>query len=115
MQLKTFIAIRYSKYELNVMLRVPGSVCALEQLTVDGWIPITFTSRFLNSCGKRYSVNELELLGVVCSVEYFKKYNLGKQIKVITDQRAFLSIYKCESHSIIAFPSKTLSVRKPFK
>ena len=38
-----------------------GLVAALEQLTVDGWKPIAFASRFLNSCEERYSVNELEL------------------------------------------------------
>ena len=38
-----------------------GLVAALEQLTVDGWKPIAFASRFLNSCEERYSVNEPEL------------------------------------------------------
>ena len=42
-------------------------VAALEQLTVCGWKPIAFTSRFLNSCEGRYSVNEF--LGLVCSIE----------------------------------------------
>ena len=74
MQLKNFIEIRYSKHELNKMLRVPGSVCALEQLTVDGWIRIAFTSRSLNSCEESYSVNEFELLGAVWSIENFKNY-----------------------------------------
>ena len=49
-----------------------GLGAALEQLTVDGWKPIAFSSRFLNSCEERYSVNELEFLGVVWSIEYFK-------------------------------------------
>ena len=40
-----------------------GLGAALEQSTVDGCKPIAFTSRFLNSCKERYSVNELELLG----------------------------------------------------
>ena len=66
----------------------------LEQLTVDGWRPIAFASRFLNSCEERYSVNELELLGVVWSTEYFKNYLYGKHFKVITDHRALLSIIK---------------------
>ena len=39
-----------------------GLGAALEQLTVDGWKPIAFTSRFLNSCEERYSVIDLELL-----------------------------------------------------
>ena len=42
-----------------------GLGAALEQLTVDGWKPIAFASRFLNPCEERYSVIELELLGVV--------------------------------------------------
>ena len=67
---------------------------ALEQLTVDGWKPIAFASRFLNSCEERYSVIELELLGVVWSTEYFKNYLYGKQFNVITDHRALLSIMK---------------------
>ena len=61
---------------------------------VDGWKPIAFASRFLNSCEKRYSVNELELSGVVWSTEYFKNYLYGKHFKVITDHRALLSIMK---------------------
>ena len=71
-----------------------GLGAVLEQLTVDGWKPIAFASRFLNSCEERYSVNELELLGVVWSIEYFKNYMFGKHFTVITDHRALLSIMK---------------------
>ena len=39
-----------------------GLGAALEQLTVDGWKPFSFTSQFLKSCEERYNVNELELL-----------------------------------------------------
>ena len=67
---------------------------ALEQLTVDGWKPISFASRFLNSSEERYSINELELLGVVWSIEYFKNYLYGKEFTIITDHRALLSILK---------------------
>ena len=55
-----------------------GLGAALEQLTVNGWKPISFASRFLNSNEERYSINELELLGVVWSIEYCKKYLYGK-------------------------------------
>ena len=71
-----------------------GLGAALEHLTEDGWKPIAFASRFLNSCEERYSVNELELLGLVWSTEYFKNYLYGKHFKVITDHRAHLSIMK---------------------
>ena len=71
-----------------------GLGAAVEQLTVDGWKPIAFASRFLNSCEERYSVNELERLGVVWSIEYLKNYLYEKHFTVITDHRALLSIIK---------------------
>ena len=39
-------------------------------------------------------MNELELLGVVWSVEHFKYYLYGKPFNVITDHRALLSIMR---------------------
>ena len=67
---------------------------ALEQNTPDGWKPIALASRFLNSTEERYSVNELELLGIVWSIDYFKYYVYGKNFTVVTDHRALLSILK---------------------
>ena len=49
-----------------------GLGAALEQRSPTGWHTVAFASRFLNSNEERYSVNELELLGVVWSVEYIK-------------------------------------------
>ena len=66
--------------------------CALEQRTPNGWHTVAFASRFLNSVEDRYSINELELLGIVWSVEHFKYYLYGKPFTVITDHRALLSI-----------------------
>ena len=71
-----------------------GLGAAVEKLAVDGWKPIAFTFQFLNSCKKRYSVNKLDILGVVWSIEYFKNYLYGKHFTVITDHRALLSILK---------------------
>ena len=51
---------------------------ALEPKTPESWKPIAFASRFLNSTEERYSVNELELLGIVWSPDYFKYYLYGK-------------------------------------
>ena len=73
---------------------VPVSWRALEQLTVDGLSPIAFTSRFLNSSTERYSVNEVEFLEGVWSIEYFKNYLYGKHFNEITDHRALLCILK---------------------
>ena len=75
-----------------------GLGAALEQGSPTGWHTVAFASRFLNSNEERYSVNELELLGVVWSVEYFKYYLFGKFkyyiFTIITDHRALLSIMK---------------------
>ena len=48
-----------------------GLGAELEQLTVDGLKPVFFASRFVNSNEERYSINELEFLGVVWSTEFF--------------------------------------------
>ena len=42
-----------------------GLGAELEQLDNEGWKTVAFASRFLNSNEERYSINELELLGVV--------------------------------------------------
>ena len=55
---------------------------------------MAFASRFLNNNEERYSINELELLGVVWAIEYFKFYLFGKNFTVLTDHRAFLSVLK---------------------
>ena len=73
---------------------IEGLGAALEQQTSLGWKPIAFASRFLNNCESKYSVNELEFLGVVWSIEHFKHYLHGKGFVVVTDHRAFLSILK---------------------
>ena len=55
-----------------------GLGAALEQLDCEGWKTVAFASRFLNSNKECYSINELELLGVVWAIEYFKYYLLGR-------------------------------------
>ena len=67
---------------------------ALEQRTANGWHTVAFASRFLNSVEDRYSINKLELLGVVWSIEHFKYYLNGKKFTVITEDRALLSIMR---------------------
>ena len=68
--------------------------CALGQRTPNGWHKVAFASRFLKSVEDRYSINELEFLGVVWFVEHFKYYLYGKAFTVITDHRALLSIMR---------------------
>ena len=71
-----------------------GLGAALEQRSPTDWHTVAFTLRFLNSNEERYSVNELEFLGVVWSVEYFKYHLFGKSFTIITDHRALLFIIK---------------------
>ena len=71
-----------------------GLGAALEQRSPTGWHTVAFASRLLNSIEEGYSINELELLGVVWSVEYFKYYFFGKSFTIITDHGALLSIMK---------------------
>ena len=71
-----------------------GLGCALEQRTPNGWHTVAFASRFLNSAENRYSINELDILGVVWSIEHFNYYLFGKPFTVITDHRALLSIMR---------------------
>ena len=73
-----------------------GLGAALEQLDCEGWKTVAFASRFLNSNEERYSINELELLGVVWAIEYFKHYLFGKTFTVLTDHRALLSVLKSQ-------------------
>ena len=49
-----------------------GLGAALEQHSTEGWVAIAYASRFLNSLEEKYSVNELELIGVVWAIEHFK-------------------------------------------
>ena len=65
-----------------------GLGCVLEQRTPNGWHTVAFASRYLNSVEDRFSINELELLGVVWSKENFKYYLHDKPFTVITDHRA---------------------------
>ena len=61
----------------------------------------------MNSNDERYSINELELLGVVWSIQYFKNYIYCTKFSIITDHRALLSILK-EHRSNKSYNSRLL-------
>ena len=71
-----------------------GLGAVLEQETCNGCETISYASRFLNKAEEKYSINELELLGVVWALEHFKHYLLGHHFIVQSDHRALLSILK---------------------
>ena len=62
-----------------------------QELEPDKWVPIAFTSRFLNAAEQKYSTNELELLAVVCSCEFFRNCLLGNQFQILTDHKAIVT------------------------
>ena len=62
-----------------------GLGAASEQRSPTGWHTVAFASGFLNSNKERCIVNQLKLLGVVWSVEYFENYLFGKSFRIITD------------------------------
>ena len=57
----------------------------------DKWVPIAFMSRFLNAAEQKYSTNELDLLAVVWSCEFFRTYLLGNQFQTLTDHKAIVT------------------------
>ena len=72
-----------------------GLGAVLQQNEENSWKPIANASRFLTEfVSKRYSINELELLAVVWSVEHFKNYVYGIEFEIVSDHKALKSVLK---------------------
>ena len=71
-----------------------GLGAVLQQKEKEGWKPISYASRFLTDLEAKYSINELELLAVVWSVEHFKNYVYGINFGVASDHNALQSVLK---------------------
>ena len=72
-----------------------GLGAALEQeLEPDKRVSIAFPSRFLNAAEEKYSTNELELLAVVWSCEFFRNCLLGNQFQILTDHKPVTALTK---------------------
>ena len=56
--------------------------------------PIAFASRFLTDCEKKYAINELELLGALWGLEYFRYYVYRKKVNLLTDHQALQPLLK---------------------
>ncbi|KAI4291275.1 hypothetical protein PAPHI01_0549 [Pancytospora philotis] len=54
-------------------------------------------SRALDKAQKNYSTTDLELLGIVKSLEHFRHYLLGRSFKLRTDHRALIFLQDCKS------------------
>ena len=70
-----------------------GLGAILSQVQDDGTIhPIAYASRSVNKHEQNYGISELETLGLVWAVRYFRPYLLGHPCVVYTDHAACLSI-----------------------
>ena len=70
-----------------------GLGAVLSQKQDDGHLhPIAYASRSLNPHEKNYCISELETLGLVWAVRYFRPYLLGHHTTVYTDHSACLSL-----------------------
>ena len=83
------------RYEKKTSLKTDASHgglgATLEQLQGAQWKTIAFASMFLNNHEKKYSTNELEILGAVWASEHFRNYLYGAEFEIITDHKALLS------------------------
>ena len=70
-----------------------GLGAVLSQAQDNGMVPpIAYASRSLDKHEKNYGISELETLGLVWAVRYFRPYILGHPCVVYTDHTACLSI-----------------------
>ena len=63
----------------------------IKQWDGENWLTKAFASRFLNSQERKYTTNELKLLGVVWATEHFKNYLCGAEFEIVTYHKALLS------------------------
>ena len=96
--IKTIVEQKH--FDINCETRVKydankeGLGACLEQNQNNIWQPIVYANRFLNKNEQRYSINELELLAVVWSLENFKYFSFGAHFSLQTDHQALLSALK---------------------
>ena len=70
-----------------------GLGAVLSQMQDDGTVhPIAYASRSVDKHEKNYGISELETLGLVWAVRYFRPYLLGHPCTVYTDHAACLAI-----------------------
>ena len=71
-----------------------GLGATLRQKEGEIFRPIAFASKFLTDCERKYAINELELLGALWGLEYFRYYVYGKNVNLLTDHQALQPLVK---------------------
>lgn len=69
-----------------------GSV--VQQLEPQGWRPLAFFSKKLNSAQRSYSAYDRELLSMYLSVKHFKHFLEGRQFVIFTDHMPLVFAFK---------------------
>ena len=59
--------------------------------------PVAFASRFLTDCKKNNATNELEILGALWGLEYFRYFVYGKKVNLLKDHQALQPLLKNNS------------------
>ena len=87
-------------FKRNIPLRIicdaskQGLGAVLQQCEGNEWKPISYASRLLTDLEAKYSIDELELLAVVWSVEHFKNYVCWVPFGIVSDHKALQSLLK---------------------
>src|SRR3954462_11295153 len=72
-----------------------GLGAVLSQLDDEGReVVIRYASRQTNNAEQSYAATNLECLGVVWTVQYFRKYVAGTRFKITTDYSAIISLVR---------------------
>ena len=93
-------AAELTHFKRNKPLRITcdaskqGLGAVLQQYEENEWKPISYASRFSTELETKYSINELEFLAVVWSVEHFKNYVYGVPFGIVSDHKALQSVSK---------------------
>ena len=86
--------------ELKTDASSSGLGAVLSQKQQDGHLhPLAYASRKLQAAEKNYGIMELETLGIVWAVKYFRSYLLGHKLVVYTDHVACASLLSCRNPS----------------
>lgn len=66
----------------------------LQQRSSEGWQPLAFFSRALNSAQLKYSTYDRELLAVYSAVKFFRHMIEGRQFTIYTDHKPLVFAFK---------------------
>ena len=94
-------------FYLWVDASIAGFGAVLEQETGKGrTAPVAFASRPTSSAEQKFAATELEVAGLVFTLEHFEIYVLGNQVTVYTDHQALVKSYlpylKSQTKGILA-------------